>query len=237
MKWKLGFLIVFCLSVILVGCQEDQAIRINTASVEIGSPMDRDEHPLHFRVDVDQRVSGQSYNVRFIIKDKNLRELIGQDKVEVEDTYISRKDTGLVTGTSVELTKSFNVDEIRKSVEKGSAVIVELYNGNKIIDQEKVKIFNEFIMQLVKINPKKEIQKIEITDGYESIFNRAVSDAMKVDAMYTKVPHPKVQFSIGDESYYLWVRDNEGFIMNTRNTFTLYTLSDRSLKEVKEIIK
>ena len=55
--------------------------------------------------------------------------------------------------------------------------------------------------------------------------------------MYTKVPHPKVQFSIGDESYYLWVRDNEGFIMNTKNTFTLYTLSDRSLKEVKEIIK
>ena len=237
MKWKLGFLIVFCLSVILVGCQEDQAIRINAASVEIGSSIDRDDRSLHFRVDVDQRISGQSYNVRFIIKDNYLRELIGQETVEVEDTYISRKDTGLVLGTSVQLTKSFNVDEIRKSVEKGSAVIVELYNGNEIIDQEKVKIFNEFIPQLVKINPKEEIQKIEITDQNESIFNRAVSDATKVKALFTNVPHPKVQFSIGDESYYLWVRDNEGLIMNTKNTFTLYTLSDRSLKEVKEIIK
>ena len=155
----------------------------------------------------------------------------------MEDTYISRKDTGLVTGTSVELTKAFNVDEIRKSVEKGSAVIVELYNGNEIIDQEKVKIFNQFIVQLVKINPKEEIQKIEITNQNESIFNRAVSNATKVNALFTNVPHPKVQFSIGDESYYLWVRDNEGFIMNTKNTFTLYTLSDRSLNEVKEIIK
>ena len=146
-KRKLGFLIVFCLSFILASCQEDQAIRINSASVEIGSPVDRDDRSLHFRVDVDERISERPYNIRFIIKDNNLRELIGQDKVEVEDTYISRKETGLVTGTSVELTKSFNVDEIKKSVEKGKAVIVELYNGNEIIDQEKVKIFRENISQ------------------------------------------------------------------------------------------
>ena len=53
----------------------------------------------------------------------------------------------------------------------------------------------------------------------------------------TYIEPPKLQFSIDDESYYLWVRDNEGLIMNTKDTFTLYTLSEQSVNEIKEINK
>ena len=116
--------------------------------------------------------------------------------------------------------------------------MVELYNGDQVIDQAVVKTFRENIAQVVKIDPKREIKKIEITNDNESIFRRAVSDSTKTTVIVTY--YPKYQFSIDDETYYLWVNEGEGgdgFILNTKDTFTLYTLSESSLSEIKELIE
>lgn len=221
---------------ILAGCQEEQGITIEHSSVEMGSPIDRDDRALHFRIEVKHGVNEQEYKIRFLIKDKYLRELIGTDQIEVNDTYISivGGQSSLVTGTSVELNKMFNVDDIKKSVEKSDGVIVELYNGDQLIDQAVINDFKENIAQLVKIDPKKEIKNIEITKDNESLFRRAVSDSTKTTVIKTN--YPNYQFSMDDETYYLWINEDEdGYIVNAKDTFTLYTLSESSFVEIKEL--
>lgn len=240
MKRNFIYLTIFCVCIIIAGCQKEQSITIGHSSVEMGSQIDRDDRALHFRVEVNDGDNEQEYKIRFIIKDKSLRDLIGTDKVEVNDTYISPAggQSALVTGTSVELDKMFNVDDIRKSVEKNKGVMVELYNGDQVIDQAVVKTFRENIAQLVKIDPKREIKKIEITNDNESIFRRAVSDSTKTTVIVTYIYYPEYQFSIDDETYILWIdKGGDGFILNTKDTFTLYTLSESSLSEIKELTR
>lgn len=46
----------------------------------------------------------------------------------------------------------------------------------------------------------------------------------------------KYQFSIGEESYFLWITEESATIMNTKDTHTIYTLSSSSIKEVYEFV-
>ncbi|MGG0667446.1 hypothetical protein ABE073_02850 [Lederbergia citrisecunda] len=225
---------VFC--ILLSGCQKDEGLTIGTSSVEIGSPIDPDDRALHFRVEIngDGIEKDLEYKVRFKIINSYLRELIDSEEIELDDVY---HETGLITGSSVELKKVFSVDEIRKSVEDNKGVIVELYNEEKTIKREVVAIFRENIKQLVKINPTAKIKTIELNDPNEiAIYRIAVSNSTKINYIPDINTHPKYLFNLDNESYYLWITEDVGMIMNTEDTFTIYSLSDSSRKEIKEII-
>ena len=95
--------------------------------------------------------------------------------------------------------------------------------------------FRENIIPLVKINPDREIENIEITNVNESIFKRAVSEATKVtDVILLKI-NPEYQFSIDNETYFIWI--DEGYMMNKKDPFTLYTLSESSFNKIKGLIE
>lgn len=222
---------------ILIGCQEEKKI-IESTSIEIGVAHIPENKDLNFRVSISnpKKTEYSNFKVRFIIKDKVISELVGLEVIELDETY-KFIDTPLITGTSVKFKTVFNVDEIRKIIEKDEAVIVELFNNNQVIDREIISTFRENIKQLVKINPKKDIQIIESDSRNESILLNAVNQASKINYTPDNVPHPKYQFNIKDESYFLWIAENEGRIMNTKDTFTMYTLSNSSLSEIKDIIK
>ncbi|MFJ7933722.1 hypothetical protein [Sporosarcina sp. NPDC096371] len=74
----------------------------------------------------------------------------------------------------------------------------------------------------------KETEEIEI-------FAKAVSDSKKEPGIVNMTNH-QYQFSIGEESYYLWITEDSGTLKNTKDTHTIYALSSNSVQEIYEFV-
>ena len=48
---------------------------------------------------------------------------------------------------------------------------------------------------------------------------------------------PQYKVELGEETYFLWIHEESGTIMNTKDTHTIYSLSDPSVKKVSELIQ
>lgn len=76
-----------------------------------------------------------------------------------------------------------------------------------------------------------ELKELEVID----VIKKAVSDSKKEPGI-VNMTNPQYQFSIGEETYFLWITEKSGTIMNTKDTHTIYTLSDSSVKEIFELV-
>ncbi|KAA0965146.1 hypothetical protein FQ087_02185 [Sporosarcina sp. ANT_H38] len=82
-------------------------------------------------------------------------------------------------------------------------------------------------------------EQIETKTGYLdlkekneiAIFSKAVKDSTEEPGIVDMI-NPQHKFSIGEESYSLWISEDNGTIMNTKDTHTIYRLSTSSIKEV-----
>lgn len=68
-----------------------------------------------------------------------------------------------------------------------------------------------------------------------SILAKAVNNATQLTGIVNMVT-PHYRFSIGDETYYLWISEDSGSIMNIKDTHTLYSLPRNSVREINEFI-
>lgn len=98
-------------------------------------------------------------------------------------------------------------------------------------DIEKVNIYEmkSFSMvneeSLIVITNSEEINRIE----------EAVKSAEKV-AGIVDVTDPQYQVEIQEETYFLWIYEESGSIMNAKDTNTIYRLSNKSVKEINDLI-
>lgn len=76
-----------------------------------------------------------------------------------------------------------------------------------------------------------ELKELEEID----VIKKAVSDSKKEPGI-VNMTNPQYRFSIGEETYFLWINEKSGTIMNTKDTHTIYTLSDSSVKEIFEFV-
>ncbi|MCM3388819.1 hypothetical protein M3649_11815 [Ureibacillus chungkukjangi] len=85
----------------------------------------------------------------------------------------------------------------------------------------------------IAITPKENHGTINLELDKEEvvIFERAVKDSIK-DSVIVNMANPEFQFSIAIESYFLWISDGAGAVMNTKDTHTICTLSSSSIKEI-----
>lgn len=245
---KIVFVIILCMSFVgLSACQKEGKLNgliIESSSVEFGSLQNSNDRELHFRVQVtDYGMEKElEYKIRFIIQDAYIRDVIGSERIEISDKYKTqllpnKGAKGIITGSSIGFKKEFSVDEIRENIEKDGAVIVEIYDGNRIIDQEVVTNFKENIKPLLKINPNAKIEFIDLKGSDKTaIFSKAIRDWTKEEGI-SYIEYPQYAFNLGDESFYLWLSDEKGRIMNTKDIYTIYLLSNSSLKEIKEFIE
>ncbi len=236
---------VFC--IILSACQGEREVLnglvIEGSSVEFGSLQNPDDKNLHFRVNIiDYGLKRElEYKVRFLIQNTALRDWIGMEEIDVPETYKTQPfpndgARGIVTGSSVEINKEFSIDEIRKTIEKKEAVIVEIYDKDQTIAREVVTTFVENIQPLVKFNPQAKMETIVLNEANEvELFIKAVNDSVKEQGI-AFIEHPKYKFDLDGERYFLWVTEDTGRMMNTKDTYTIYSLSDSSLKEIQEFI-
>lgn len=85
----------------------------------------------------------------------------------------------------------------------------------------------------------KEDSLIVITDSKDiEIFERAVDSATERLGI-ANMADPDYKFDLGGESYFLWIdmSAESGTLMNIENTHTTYSLADKSVKEVNEILR
>ncbi len=68
-----------------------------------------------------------------------------------------------------------------------------------------------------------------------AIFSKAVNDAIQQPGIVDMI-NPQYTFSLGDESYSLWITEDNGTIMNAKDTHTVYRLSTSSTKEANEFV-
>lgn len=86
-------------------------------------------------------------------------------------------------------------------------------------------------------NSKTKVTDLELKGEEEiDIFKGAVSNSKKEPGIVNMAEKPQYQFSIGEETYFLWVTEESGTIMNTKDTHTIYTLPNSSAKEVYEFV-
>ncbi|RTQ90038.1 hypothetical protein [Lysinibacillus telephonicus] len=90
--------------------------------------------------------------------------------------------------------------------------------------------------QNVETNFKTKINHLELKKAEEiEVFEKALSDSKKEPGI-VNMTNPQYQFSLGEDSFFLWINEKNGTIMNTNDTHTIYTLSSSSVKEVYEFV-
>ncbi|MFL0507188.1 hypothetical protein ACH0B5_15720 [Ureibacillus sp. 179-F W5.1 NHS] len=78
---------------------------------------------------------------------------------------------------------------------------------------------------------------LELKESEEiAIFEKAVSNSTKESGIVNMATEPQYQFNSGKESYFLWITEESGTIMNRKDTHTIYILSSNSIKEVYKFV-
>ena len=70
----------------------------------------------------------------------------------------------------------------------------------------------------------------KVVDDFVKAFNNAEKMPGKVD-----MADPEYKVEFGEESYFLWISEESGTIMNLKDTHTIYTLSKSSAKTINEL--
>ncbi|MFJ7934541.1 hypothetical protein [Sporosarcina sp. NPDC096371] len=85
-------------------------------------------------------------------------------------------------------------------------------------------------------DPETKMEQLDLKETNEiAIFNKAVSDSTQEPGI-ANMENPQYSFSVGEESYFLWITEDDGTIMNTKDTHTIYLLSTSSTHEVNEFV-
>jgi hypothetical protein len=96
---------------------------------------------------------------------------------------------------------------------------------------------NTEILEKITIYPlgnNAETLIIEDTETIEMI-KEAVDNAEKQPGN-VDMADPEFRIEIGEETYFLWIDEKYGTIMNTKDTHTIYSLSDNSIREVNGLL-
>ncbi|MFA9458446.1 hypothetical protein ACERJO_17005 [Halalkalibacter sp. AB-rgal2] len=91
--------------------------------------------------------------------------------------------------------------------------------------QDNVEIFCKTNMNVTELKNEEDLD----------IFKSAVRQA-KQEPGIVNVSQHQYQFCIDEDTYFLWITEDSGIIMNANHTHTIFTLSDQSVDEVNALI-
>lgn len=104
--------------------------------------------------------------------------------------------------------------------------------SSKINSSNSEKVVNVTIVrfdQQAELNVSDEVRKV-------NTILHAIKQAKKHPGI-VNVEKPEYKIKIDNETYFLWVDENSVSIMNLNDNHSLYTLTESSAKELKEIIE
>jgi hypothetical protein len=106
-------------------------------------------------------------------------------------------------------------------------------NGEVKVDNSQINTESLEKITIFSIKSNSETLVIEDTETIEMI-NEAVDNAEKQPGI-VNMADPEFKIEIGEDTYFLWVDEKSGTIMNTEDTHTIYSLSEKSIKQVNEL--
>jgi hypothetical protein len=105
-------------------------------------------------------------------------------------------------------------------------------------DIEQVKVKKEVKKVTVEVQRLHQLENesaVAFTDSTNvSIFKEAVKSAVKEPGIANMLD-PMYKVTVGKESYFLWLINGHGTIMNTKDTHTIYSLLDQTTKAIEHL--
>ena len=96
---------------------------------------------------------------------------------------------------------------------------------------EKVEVYEMAGFSENRQGTLRTFRESESVHGFVNAFTKANKEPGIVDVID---PHYQVEFD--GESYFLWIDEDHGTIMDTNDTHTIYTLSKKSAKKIYELL-
>ncbi|WP_010094000.1 hypothetical protein [Ornithinibacillus scapharcae] len=95
----------------------------------------------------------------------------------------------------------------------------------------------ETIEKITIYDLENSLNKLVLEDSETiSMIEGAISTAKKV-AGIVDMADPEYRMELGERTYFLWLDEKSGTIMNTVDTHTIYSLTDSSIKQFNELIQ
>ncbi|WP_078427473.1 hypothetical protein [Alkalihalobacterium alkalinitrilicum] len=96
---------------------------------------------------------------------------------------------------------------------------------------EKITIYEMENFSAVKEETATDFNMKEEIEVFQKAFNSAVKQSGIVN-----MADPNYKVNLGEKSYFIWISEGSGTIMNTKDTHTIYSLTNKSAEEVYELI-
>lgn len=108
------------------------------------------------------------------------------------------------------------------------------HNSEVKVDNPKV---NSESLEKITFYPKESNSETLVIEDRETIeiIKKAVDNAEKQPGI-VNMADPEFRIAIGEETYFLWIDETAGAVMNTENTHTIYSLTYTSVNQINEII-
>ena len=104
-------------------------------------------------------------------------------------------------------------------------------SGCSTVSSEKVTIYEMISFSETNMESKKIITNLKDINILETSFNGASKNPGLTDMI-----DPNYKVELAEETYFLWINEISGTIMNVNDTHITYTLTEKSVKEVNEVI-
>ncbi|KMY51594.1 hypothetical protein [Peribacillus loiseleuriae] len=238
-KWIGKFFVLFVCILVFGGCSKSskQLTRIDIQKVKI----DENYGEAVMITDQDELESIEAI-FKQISWDKNIIPKMAR-KEDVKTTFFYEFDKNRPeklteysiwlnqengTATIISSDKDENYGKLDK--ENSEALEKQLIDTSSSESREKVNIY-----KTISFSEVNEKSFVVITDSEEiNSIKEAVNGAERVSGI-VNMADPQYKVDIG-ETYYLWVSEKSGTIMDVKDTHTIYTLSNKSVKQVNELI-
>lgn len=93
------------------------------------------------------------------------------------------------------------------------------------------------VYEMASFSETKEESLMTITDKKQlKQLQKAFGSAKKQPGI-ANMADPQYKVEIGKETYFLWLDQDHGTIMDVKDTHTIYTLSEKSVKHIHAIIQ
>ena len=113
-----------------------------------------------------------------------------------------------------------------------SVIVLSLVSGCDSNTVDNVYMYEMESYSETKIDSKKGFTESKDID----IFLAAIRGASKNAGISDMIdPHYKVE--LGEETYFLWIYNGSGTVMNLNDTHTTYSLTEKAVNEISELIK
>ncbi|MCL6572919.1 MAG: hypothetical protein K6T88_14745 [Bacillus sp. (in: Bacteria)] len=96
---------------------------------------------------------------------------------------------------------------------------------------EKIDVYEMESFSIIKEDSLASYTDSKVVSNFVNAFKNANKEQGIVD-----MDDPEYKVEIGEESYYLWISEEQGTIMNVNDTHTIYTLSKSFAKTINELL-